>query len=44
VYSIIGDASLAKKCSPFPMPITKGLPFLAAIMVSGSSFEINRMQ
>ena len=33
VYSIIGEASDARKCSPLPMPITNGLPFLAATIV-----------
>ena len=37
VCSTIGDASLAIKYSPSPTPSTKGLPCLAATILSGSS-------
>ena len=36
VYSTIGEASDAIKNSSLPTPITIGLPFFAAINVSGS--------
>jgi len=34
------DASEAIKCSPKPIPITSGLPFLVATSVSGLSISI----
>ena len=40
VYSIIGEASEARKYSPLsPKPKTRGLPFLAAIICSGFSLS-----
>ena len=40
VCSIMGDASLAKKYSPSPIPKTSGLPIRAAIILFGSSAHI----
>ena len=39
----IEDIKNNEKCSPLPMPITNGLPFLAAKIVSGSSSSINKI-